>query len=139
MQGYLNLGDWRGLELPSNDKRRKESIKLFELSTSVWTNWANLKETLADLQPETEGDEEGTEDNSSTVAKHKRQPEASPNLHRRTLAGGAQHLWKNFAELMRSKENDSLTKKHVDPVLLGLIKSMQGVWEEKNPLGLKNW
>ena len=76
MQEYLNLGDWRGLELPSNDKRRKESVKLFELSTSVWTNWANLKETLAGLQ--TAGDEEGQEDNSSTAAKRKRQPDASP-------------------------------------------------------------
>jgi len=35
MQEYLNLGDWGGLELPSNDKRRKESVRLFELSTSV--------------------------------------------------------------------------------------------------------
>ena len=35
---------------------------------------------------------------------------------------------------MRSKENDSLTRKHIDPVLLGLIESMQGVWDENNPL-----
>jgi len=35
MQEYLNLGEWGGLELPSNDKRRKESVRLFELSTSV--------------------------------------------------------------------------------------------------------
>ena len=32
---------------------------------------------------------------------------------------------------MRSKENDSLTRKHIDPVLLGLIESMQGVWDEE--------
>ena len=45
----------------------------------------------------------------------------------------AQH-WKNFTELMRSKEIDSLTRKHIDPVLLGLIESMQGVLDEENPL-----
>ena len=121
---------------------------------------------MAGLQ--TAGDEEGQEDSSSTAAKHKRQPDASPmEFRRRTLAGGtvwdslinlkkiiellvrrneangiqvAQHLWKNFTEFMRSKENDSLTRKHIDPVLLGPIESMQGVWDEKNPLrGLKNW
>ena len=163
MQEYLNLGDWRGLELPSNDKRRKESVKLFDLSTSVWTDWANLKETLAGLQ--TAGDEEGQEDNSSTAAKRKRQTDASPmDFHGRTLAGGtvwdslinlkkiiellvqrneanriqaAQHLCNNFTKLMRSKENDSLTQKHIDPVLLGLIESMQGVWDEER--GLRNW
>jgi len=26
MQEYLNLGDWRGLALPSNDKRRKVCV-----------------------------------------------------------------------------------------------------------------
>ena len=126
---------------------------------------ANLKETLAGLQ--TAGDEEGQEDNSSTAAKRKRQPDASPmEFHRRTLAGGTvwdslinlkkiiellvrknevsgiqvvQHLWKNFTKLMRSKENDSSTRQHIDPVLLGLIKSMQGIWDEKNPRRLKNW
>ena len=35
---------------------------------------------------------------------------------------------------MRSKEIDSLTRKHIDPVLLGLIESMQGVLDEENPL-----
>ena len=94
-QEYLNLGDWRGLELPSNDKRRKESVKLFELSTLVWTNWANLKETLA------AGDEEGQEDNSSTAAKRKRQPDASPmEFYRRTLAGGT--VWDSLINLKKS-------------------------------------
>ena len=35
---------------------------------------------------------------------------------------------------MRSKKNYSWTQKHIDPVLLGLIESMQGVWDEKNLL-----
>ena len=98
MQEYLNSRDWRGLELPSNDKRRKESVKLFELSTSVWTNWEKLKETLADLQ--TAGDEEGPEYNSSTVVKRKRQPDASPmGFHRRTLAGGM--MWDSLINLKK--------------------------------------
>ena len=108
------------------------------------------------------GDEEGQEDNSSTAAKRKRQPDASPiEFHRRTLAGGTvwdslinlekiiellvrknevsgiqvvKHPWEKFAELMQSKENDSLTRKRIDPALLHLIEAMQGVWGKENPL-----
>ena len=76
MQEYLNLGDWRGLAQPSTDKKRKERVKSFELSPSIWTNWVKLKETLATLQ--TAEDEEESEDKSSTIAKRKREPDASP-------------------------------------------------------------
>ena len=52
----------------------------------MWTNWAKLKETLADLQ--TAGDEDGPEDNRSTVAKRRREPDASPmEFYLRTLVG----------------------------------------------------
>ena len=48
------------------------------------------------------------------------------------------HLWKNIAELMQSKENDSLTSKHINPALFDLIESMQGVWNKENLRRLKN-
>ena len=49
MQEYLSLADWRELALPSTNIKRKESVKRFERSPSVWTEWAKLKETLATL------------------------------------------------------------------------------------------
>ena len=39
-----------------------------------------------------------------------------------------------FAELMQCKENDSLTRKRIDPALLDLNEAMQGVWGKENPL-----
>ena len=47
-----------------------------------------------------------------------------------------EHLWEKYAELMQSKENDSLTRKRIDPALLHLIEAMQGVWGKENPLRL---
>ena len=83
----MNLGDWRGFALPANDKRQKESVIFFNFLRRCRTNCAKLKEKLVDLQ--TAGDEEGSEDNSSTVFKRRREPDASPiEFHRTTLAGG---------------------------------------------------
>jgi len=76
MQKHLNLADWRGLALPSTDKRRKESVKSFEHLPSVWTDRAKLKETLATLQ--TAENEEEADGKSSTIAKHKGESDASP-------------------------------------------------------------
>ena len=47
MQEYLNLVDWKGLELPSIEKRCKASVKKFERSPTVLAEWIELKETLA--------------------------------------------------------------------------------------------
>ena len=58
-------------------------------------------------------------------------------LVRRNEVSGIQvvkHLWEKFAELMQSKENDSLTRNHIDPALLHLIEAMQEVWGKENPL-----
>jgi len=57
------------------------------------------KETLADLA--TAEDEEGPEDNSSTVAKRKREPDATPmHFHRNTLARGT--VWDSLITLKKS-------------------------------------
>ena len=47
MQEYLNLVDWKGLELPSTEKRSKASVKKFERSPTVLSQCIELKETLA--------------------------------------------------------------------------------------------
>jgi hypothetical protein len=52
MQEYLNLVDWKGLELPSTEKRCKASVKKFERSPTVLAEWIELKETLAKFQAE---------------------------------------------------------------------------------------
>jgi len=52
MQEYLNLVDWKGLELPSTEKRCEASVKKFERSPTVLAEWIELKETLAKFQAE---------------------------------------------------------------------------------------
>ena len=48
-QEYLNLLDWKGLELPSTEKRCKASVKKSERSTTVLaaSEWIELEEILA--------------------------------------------------------------------------------------------
>jgi len=41
MQEYLNLVDWKGLELPSTEKRCKESVKKFARSQRCWQSGLN--------------------------------------------------------------------------------------------------
>jgi len=43
MQEYLNLMDWKGLELPSTDKRGKAIVKKFERSSTMLAEWIELK------------------------------------------------------------------------------------------------
>ena len=43
----LNLVDWKGLEIPSTQRRCKASVKKVERSPSVLAEWIELKETLA--------------------------------------------------------------------------------------------
>jgi len=58
MQEYLNLVDWKGLELSSTEKRTiinqerrcKASVKKFERSPTVLAEWIELKETLAKFE-----------------------------------------------------------------------------------------
>jgi len=52
MQDYLNLVNWKGLELPSTEKMCKASVKKFERSPTVLAEWIELKETFAKFQAE---------------------------------------------------------------------------------------
>jgi len=52
MQEYLNLVDWKGLELPSTQKRSKASVRKFERYPTVLAERIELKQTLANFQAE---------------------------------------------------------------------------------------
>ena len=52
MQEYLNLVDWKGLELASTQRRCKASVKKFERFPMVLAEWIELKETLVKFQAE---------------------------------------------------------------------------------------
>ena len=68
MQEYLNLVDWKGLEIPSIQKRCKASVKKFERSLTVLAKWIELKETLAKSQAERgneTSDDKGSDDLTS--------------------------------------------------------------------------
>ena len=105
MQEYLNLVDWRGLELPSTEKRCKVSVKHFERPPTVLAESIELKETLAKFQAErgnetsddkgsddmTSKDDKGSDDMTSK-AECKWKSDASPvEICRRSLAGG--NIW----------------------------------------------
>ena len=51
MQKYLNLVDWKGLELSSSEIMCKASVKKFECSPTAWAEWIEMKETLATFIP----------------------------------------------------------------------------------------
>jgi len=101
MQEYLNLVDWKDLELPSTEKRCKASIKKFDRSPTVLAEWIELKETLAKFQAERgneTSDDKGSYD--MTKAEQKRKSDASPvMLCRRSLAGG--NVWDSVADLLK--------------------------------------
>ena len=44
--------DWQGLNLPSAERRQRDSLKSFERSVEVWKDWIGLKEELATLGEE---------------------------------------------------------------------------------------
>jgi len=102
MQEYLNLVDWKGLELPSTEKRCKASVKKFERSPTVLAEWIELKEILAKFQAERcneTSDDKGSDDMTSK-AERKRRSDASPvEFCRRKLAGG--NVWDSLADLLK--------------------------------------
>jgi len=91
MQEYLNLVDWKGLEVPSTERRCKPSVMKFERSPTVLAEWVELKETLAKFQAKRgneTSDDKGSDDMTSK-AERKRKSDASPvDFCRRGLAGG---------------------------------------------------
>jgi len=68
MQEYLNLVDWKGLKIPSTEKRCQTSVKKFERSPTVLADWIELKDTLAKFQAERcneTSDDKGSDDVTS--------------------------------------------------------------------------
>ena len=98
MQEYLNLIDWKGLELPSTKRRCKASVRNFQRSPTVLAEWIELKESLAKFQAES-GKE--TSDEDMTInAERKWKSDASPvEFCRRSLAGG--NVWDSLADLLK--------------------------------------
>jgi len=102
MQEYLNLVDWKGLELPSTERRCKANVKKFERSPTVLAEWIELKKTLAKFQAERgneTSDDKGSDDMTSK-AERKQKSDASPvEFCRRSLAGGI--VWDSLADLLK--------------------------------------
>jgi len=102
MQEYLRLLDWKGLELPSTEKRCKASIKKFERSPTVLAEWIAKKETLAKFQAErgNETSDDKESDDMTSKAERKQKLDASPlDFCRRSLAGG--NVWDSLADLLK--------------------------------------
>ena len=72
MQEYLNLVDWKGLELPSTERRCKASV---ERSPTALAEWIELKETLAKFQAERGNkmlDDKGSDDMTSKAERKRK-------------------------------------------------------------------
>ena len=99
-----NLVDWKGLELPSTERRckLKASVKTFEHSPTVLAEWIELKEDLAKFQAERDNetsDDKGSDD-MILKAERKWKSDASPvEFCRRSLAGG--NVWDSVADLLK--------------------------------------
>jgi len=68
MHKYLNLLDWKSLELSSTQRKCKAGVKKYKRSTTVWAEWIKLKETLAKFQAERgkeTSDNKGSDDMTS--------------------------------------------------------------------------
>ena len=118
MHEHLNLVDWKGLELPSIERRCKASVKKFKRSPTVLAEWFELKETLAKFQTERgneTSDDKGSNDMTST-AEHKRKSDASPvEFCRRSLAGG--NVWDSLADLLKIMKKQGVGADDVKEVL----------------------
>ena len=100
MQEYLNLVDWKVLELSSTERRCRASFKKFERSPTVLAEWIELKDLLANFQIERgneTSDGKGSHDMASK-AERKRKSGASPvEFCCRSLRGG--NVWDPLADL----------------------------------------
>jgi len=98
----LNIVDWKGLELPSTEKRCKASVKKFERFPIVLAEWIELKETLAKFRGERDNetsDDKGSDDMTSK-AERKRKSDAIPvEFCRRSLTRG--NVWDSLADLLK--------------------------------------
>ena len=52
MQQYLELVDWQGLKLPSNERRQRNNLNFVERSVEVSKDWIRVKKELATLGEE---------------------------------------------------------------------------------------
>jgi len=91
MQKYLNLVDWKGLELLSTERRCKASVKKVERFPMVLPECVELKETVAKFQAErgNETSDNKESDDMTLKAKRRRKSDASPvKFCHRSLVGG---------------------------------------------------
>ena len=91
MQEYLNVVDWKGLELLSTERRCSASVKKVERFPTVLAEWVELKETLAKFQAERgneTSDKKGSNDMTSKAERKRKSDASQVKFCPRTLAGG---------------------------------------------------
>jgi len=117
VQEYLNLYDWKGLELPSTKKKCKAIVKKFKLSATVLAEWIQLKETFAKFQAErgNETSDDKASDEMPSKAERKRRSGASPvEFCRTSLTGG--NVWDFLADLLKIMKLRGVGADHIKEV-----------------------
>jgi len=158
MQEYLNLVDWKGLELPFTEKRCKASVKKFERSPTLLAEWIELKKLSRSSKLGEAMRRQTTRGLMTSKAERKWKSHASPvEFCHRSLAGGnvwdslagllkimklrgvcaddvkevreiVQHLFTNIVKPARSKRDSQQAKAYVDNLLLQLVDDVLSVW-----------
>jgi len=103
MQQYFELVDWKGLKLPSAERRQRDSLKSFERSVEVWKDWIRLKKELATLGEELPPAELLPAKRKKQSPDPTKRDTSKEEFGRRALAGG--NIWDPLSFLLTLLES----------------------------------
>jgi len=103
IQQYFELVDWQGLKLPSAERRRRDSLKSFERSVEVWTDWIRLKKEFATLGEELPPTELLPAKRKKRSQDPRKRDASKAEFGRRALAGG--NTWDSLSCLLTLLES----------------------------------
>jgi len=110
VQQYFELVDWQGLQLPSAERRQRDSLKKFERSVEVCKDWIRLNKEFATLGEELPPAELLPAKRREQHPDPTKRDASREEFGRRALAGG--NMWESLPCLLTLLE--SLTKKSRD-------------------------
>ena len=103
MQQYFELVDWQGLKLSSAERRQRDSLKSFERSVEVWTDWIRLKTQLATLDEKLPPLELLPAKRKKQSPDQTKKDASKEEFGRRALAGG--NVWDSLSCLLTLLES----------------------------------
>jgi len=103
MQQYLELVDWQGLKLPSNERRQRNNLNFVERSVEVSKDWIRVKKELATLGEELPPVELLPAKRKKQSLDPTKKDASKEQFGRRALAGG--NMWNSLSCLLTLLES----------------------------------